>query len=63
MVSVPLRGMSLMFSLTSNVIVALPVALLSELMTIQASLLTAVQLQAAPVVTDVEPAPPAAVTG
>src|SRR2546427_10892129 len=63
MVSVPVRGPSLMFSLTSNVILALPVALVAEVIMIQPSLLVAVQLQAGPAVTAVDPSPPAAVNG
>ena len=62
-VSVPVRGISLIFSLTSNVVVALPAALLAEVIMIQPSLLVAVQLQAAPAVTVTDPSPPAAVIG
>src|SRR5439155_25140761 len=62
-VSVPVRGTSLMFSLTSKVIVALPVAPVSEVIMTQPSLLIGVQLQAGPAVTVVDASPPAAVNG
>src|SRR6266705_823615 len=63
MVSVPVRGTSLMFSLTSNVIAALPVAPGWGVMMSQPALLIAVQLQAGPAVTVVDPPPPAAENG
>ena len=63
MVKEPVRGSSLKFSLTSNEIDPLPVPIIPELIIIQESLLTAVQLQAGPAVTSTDPVPPAAVTG
>ena len=61
-VSVPLRALVVEFAAAENATVPLPEPLAPDVIVNHESLLAAVQLQPASVVTPVDPVPPAAVT-